>query len=946
MTAPTTSKKPLWRRGWFRTLAILGLLLGGLLIALPFGIAYGIKRALVEAGADTATVDNVDLNLFTGTFAIDNLGIEVGADKPLILPRAYLDLDWSALFKDRYIVIEEVLVKDAEIMFTIDEQGRVYAAGIAPPEATEEPEPTPSKTVEVPFIQGYGLRKLQIDNVTVHYSDPKLNTRVLIEGLEIARVRSWDADRAATLRLRAKIDAAPLTLEADVKLFGETREVDAKLGLEGLVLATFAKLAQPAVAKLVGSVSVDTAFKGEIAPDHIDLTQQGRVTLADLDVALEDETRVREPELVWDGTLRMALALGAEAPLETLALDGTLNAGHLQVAAPAQAIDAATQGLGWSGKVNLEAVAGNPAGNLKTNGTLEARRIRLALGAQGVDLETHDLHWQGGFNQMAGDETPQLAGKGTARIGHTLVVDTAHGVVLADLGAGRVRDLDLQGLDQIRVAAVELEQLAALRPTTGAGSADEAEPATDAASGQQAPAEQQGDRPVAAIETLRVDQILFTDQKRLEIDAIELKALNGYAHILPNGTLYVLDRLSEESAAVEPGPDDAESPPASDQPAPPAKTETAPSDPSAAEAPLSIRIGRLASSGDSALEFLDESTQPDFHLILGIDKLELLDLDAAQPNQPSKLDLQAHAGKYAKLAVNGTVQPFAQPLSLDLKAVIEALDLAPLSSYTAKAIGYNLLSGQLSADSSMVIERGEMDGKNQIKLIKLKLTAADQEAAAEFNKGMSMPLDLALNMLRDRHDNIELDLPVTGNVDDPDVDISGVINKALGAALQTAGTSYLSTLLFPYGTALTVVQLVGEAASHVAIDPILYPPGQAEAPAEAKEYLGKVSDIMEQRPELALSLCAKYVPADGAALAQATAKGGKDKPAPAKPKGAAAGKLSEAQHQAVSDLARRRAELLKEALTKRFGVPAKRVLVCTPEPDKGEDAKPRVDLLF
>jgi hypothetical protein len=234
-----------------------------------------------------------------------------------------------------------------------------------------------------------------------------------------------------------------------------------------------------------------------------------------------------------------------------------------------------------------------------------------------------------------------------------------------------------------------------------------------------------------------------------------------------------------------------------------------------------------------------------------------------------------------------------------------------------------------------------LSGENQLTLRELSVESRNNARTASMDEEISMPLNAALSLLRDRNDTIRLSLPVSGDLASPDVELGSVINKAVGKALRTAALQYAVFALQPFGAMVAVVRLAGKATA-LRLDPVVFAPGTAEVDDTAAAYAGRVAALLEDRPRLNARLCGKAVAADREALAP---------PAPAP---AAATPASEAAAPApVTDeqltaLARHRAEAFRDLLVTAHGIPPDRLLICLPEiePEGPEAAGPRVDILI
>jgi hypothetical protein len=105
-----------------------------------------------------------------------------------------------------------------------------------------------------------------------------------------------------------------------------------------------------------------------------------------------------------------------------------------------------------------------------------------------------------------------------------------------------------------------------------------------------------------------------------------------------------------------------------------------------------------------------------------------------------------------------------------------------------------------------------MDGKNRLTLRGLVLAPVDNAAREQLQSRLSLPLGTALEMLRDRHDTHTPNLPVSGDVDSTEFDISDAVSTAVSKAVKKASLTYLTVALQPYGALISSAKLAGEAA--------------------------------------------------------------------------------------------------------------------------------------
>lgn len=158
------------------------------------------------------------------------------------------------------------------------------------------------------------------------------------------------------------------------------------------------------------------------------------------------------------------------------------------------------------------------------------------------------------------------------------------------------------------------------------------------------------------------------------------------------------------------------------------------------------------------------------------------------------LELRGRAEGSASLEVSGKLNPLAKPLALDIQAKVRDLELPPLSPYAVKYAGHGIERGKLSMDVAYkVLPSGQLTASN--KLVLNQLTFGDPVA----NAPNSLPVKLAVALLSDSHGVIDLDLPISGSLNDPQFKLGPVIFKIIVNLIGKAITAPFSLLASALG---------------------------------------------------------------------------------------------------------------------------------------------------
>ena len=212
--------------------------------------------------------------------------------------------------------------------------------------------------------------------------------------------------------------------------------------------------------------------------------------------------------------------------------------------------------------------------------------------------------------------------------------------------------------------------------------------------------------------------------------------------------------------------------------------------------------------------------------------------NAAPSVNMADLELRGRAEGTASLEIVGKLNPLAKPLALDITGKVRDLELPPLSPYAIKYAGYCINRGKMSVDVNyVVLPNGQLTAKN--KLVLNQLSFGDKVDGAP----ASLPVKLAVALLADRNGVIDLDLPISGSLNDPQFSLGPVIVKVIINVIAKAITAPFSLLANAFGGG------GGDELSSVS-----FAAGSAQLTADAKAGLDKVAKALTERPALKLTV--------------------------------------------------------------------------------------------
>ncbi|WP_257572176.1 DUF748 domain-containing protein [Janthinobacterium sp. UMAB-60] len=267
----------------------------------------------------------------------------------------------------------------------------------------------------------------------------------------------------------------------------------------------------------------------------------------------------------------------------------------------------------------------------------------------------------------------------------------------------------------------------------------------------------------------------------------------------------------------------------------------------AADAAFPVRVRRVRLQ-NAKLDFADLSLRPQFAakiyelngVITGL---------STKRDARSQIELDGRIDEFGLARVRGQLNPFAPTDNTDLNVVFKNVDMVSASPYTMKFAGYKVAEGKISLDLQYKVRNRQLDGTNQIVLDKLTLGERIDSPDA-----LKLPLELALAILKDSDGRIDLGLPVSGDMNDPQFSYGALIWKAVGNVLTKIVTAPFRAL----GNLLGISADKLESIDFDAGSAVLLPP--------EREKLKQVAQILAKREQLKLAVPGQYSDTDGAAL--------------------------------------------------------------------------------
>ncbi|MGH7826423.1 MAG: DUF748 domain-containing protein [Candidatus Binatia bacterium] len=208
-----------------------------------------------------------------------------------------------------------------------------------------------------------------------------------------------------------------------------------------------------------------------------------------------------------------------------------------------------------------------------------------------------------------------------------------------------------------------------------------------------------------------------------------------------------------------------------------------------------------------------------------------------KPETPGDLDVVAKLDGAAPVEIRGKINPLSKELSLDIVADAKEIELNTLSPYSSKYVGYGIEKGKLSFNVKYKVENRKLNAENKIVLN--QLTFGEKVESPEATK---LPVLLAVALLKDRNGVIDVDLPISGSLDDPQFSIGGIVLRIIINIITKAVTAPFALLGAAFGGG-------GQELSYVEFD---Y--GRTNLTQAAEARIKTLAAAMNNRPALKLEI--------------------------------------------------------------------------------------------
>lgn len=338
----------------------------------------------------------------------------------------------------------------------------------------------------------------------------------------------------------------------------------------------------------------------------------------------------------------------------------------------------------------------------------------------------------------------------------------------------------------------------------------------------------------------------------LKITKVDLVGFTSFIRVNPDGTINFRQVLktkeempkmtaAESTKEVQPASESVSSQPAGDvhQKTTQLTQEAAQQSPEGVRN-IVIEVGQIALQ-DSVIDFTDSLIEPNFHASFYGATGSINGL-SSQPGTSADVQIKAKVDEYAPAEISGKFNPLTKDLFVDLTLKADNIDMTISNPYAQKFAGYHVEKGKLSFNFQYKIDHGNLDAHHHVEFD--NLTLGDKVDSPDATK---LPLKFALSLLQDRNGDITLDVPVTGEINNPKFDFSQVIKTAISNIFKKIITAPFALLGAMFG-----------GGNEQDLNYVTFKAGSAEITPDAGNKLEVLAKALYERPKLELE-AAGYV---------------------------------------------------------------------------------------
>jgi hypothetical protein len=249
------------------------------------------------------------------------------------------------------------------------------------------------------------------------------------------------------------------------------------------------------------------------------------------------------------------------------------------------------------------------------------------------------------------------------------------------------------------------------------------------------------------------------------------------------------------------------------------------------------------------VNYTDNFVKPNFGANL-VDITGTIGAFGTDARAPAPVDVSASLANNGPISIRGSVNPLVDKPSLDVSASAHDIELRNLTPYSLKYAGYPITKGQLNVDLHYKLDNDVLAANNHLFIT--QLTFGEH---VNNDTETKLPVRLAISLLKNSRGEINVNIPVSGSLSDPQFSLGSLIWGAVVHLFERAVTAPFTLLANAFG---------GGGGNTNAADQLHYvafSPGSAALSDATRDKLDTLAKLLAEKTEVKLDLTGRADPA-------------------------------------------------------------------------------------
>lgn len=370
-------------------------------LLLPLGTKLYLTHWLTKNGADTASIEKLSINPFTGKLTLNGVLVQIGDNEPIKHDRLIVDLGIKSLLK-KDVLIEQVTYQDAhfELEQYADGTWRYgsYTYKSSPTTTTSADEIAEEQASSTATPWAFSAGSVELDNCTVHLKTPALDFTVTVDHAQLDRITTRSGEPDGSLSLSGSINGNPVSLDFSTLHISPDLFLEGNAKIDGFELDNLQSLLQAIFPTFTGSAGIDGYVSFLLdRKGYMLINYDGAITGDNIDMRSEPYSNTIS-KIEWQGTAEFSQGDGKPISIKT---DGSLVGDTISVQVPSAELQLENLELKKNGTTDLVI---DESVKVDTDGELTLANAQVNI--RDMDFSEDSINWQGKISYSSGSEKP------------------------------------------------------------------------------------------------------------------------------------------------------------------------------------------------------------------------------------------------------------------------------------------------------------------------------------------------------------------------------------------------------------------------------------------------------------------------------------------------------------------------------------------------------------